>query len=194
MGGTKTATGGRPRTYEPGTLRMSEKERKLAERVMNYAREFNTSFEKAFAQVALGRPELSEVTQEMSADRKNPADAVSTKPDKTPQAMLSLGAAAREAHVAKATLGRWLESGEIEGTKVQGVWQIHPDQLERMAEIKTRAKRGGHRQKTESDRDSTAALISALERLIESEQLRADAAEYRYDQLVGMLRGKLDVP
>jgi hypothetical protein len=188
---------GRPRKHEALNVTLTAREKKLAERVLRYAQEMRTSFEKAFAQTALGRPETSEVLREVATALHNASgnDIARVKAAATPAPVepdtLSLSAMARATGVPKAKLQRWLASGKIASTKdAGGVWQIHSGQVARIREMDATTQLGktaapAHEAPNQDLPGQNAVL---WERLVEAERARADVAERRCDEILRLLQ------
>jgi excisionase family DNA binding protein len=188
---------GRPRKHETLNVTLTAQEKKLAERVLRYAQEMGTSFEKAFAQVALGRPETSEVLREVTAALHNASsdDIARVKAAVAPVPVepdtLSLNAMARATGVPKTKIQRWLASGKIASTKdAGGVWQIHSDQVARIREMDATTRLGktaapAHEAPNQDLPGQNAVLWG---RLVEAERVRADAAERRCDEILRLLQ------
>jgi transposase len=169
MQGTRELRG-RPRKYNPEPFVRSDSEIELVDRVMRHAEEHGTGFETAYKKVVFdGQAEVQ---------------------NRTPrQETLSLGAASRAAGVGKGTMGRWVQSGRIVGIKDRhGVYQIPKDQLAEAERLKHTARQG---KRTTAASVSTPAadpsVVELLERLVEAEKARADAAERRYAEIVRIL-------
>ena len=156
-------------------LPLSAQEQAVAEHVMRYAQEHSVSWETAFADVVVKRARASVPHVLPASDA-----AITAQPD-----VLSLGGAARSAHVSKSTLSRWLEKGDVQGRKSAcGVWQISADQLEVIARLRREARPGKRVTPPVDAQKQDGAL---WERLVLSERARADAAEQRCDALVNLL-------
>jgi hypothetical protein len=96
---------------------------------------------------------------------------------------LSLGELSRRANMSKSTVQRMLVRGEIAGTQDESrQWSIPVAELEKLTTIRDSSRRGRRTDVSRGTADSD--VVAVLERLVESERLRADAAEYRYNQML----------